>query len=233
MDTIIKQQIKRLNTIITDKLVEDIENGILKPGERLIQNDLAKRFGVSRVAIRDALMELRKRGLSVSVPFKGDIVRPVSYKNVSDIFDLREIVESFAVRLAINNIKDADIEEINNKLLSQLEALKSKDYKFLLQADWDFHWSIYKHCDNETLLEIIQVLWARIKQARSLTNFNTEWGSSWGKKSIKRHKHLFNAIASKDIDIASNIIAENIREAKSELINMLKQTQGWDESDIN
>jgi DNA-binding GntR family transcriptional regulator len=63
--------VKSLSTAISGQLAEMIHAGALKPGVHLVQTDLAERFGVSRVAVRDALAQLRQRGLAVNVPRKG------------------------------------------------------------------------------------------------------------------------------------------------------------------
>jgi DNA-binding GntR family transcriptional regulator len=78
-------KVKSLSTAIADRLAEMIHAGALKPGEHLVQTGLAERFGVSRVAVRDALAQLRQRGLAVNVPRKGTIVRPLSCKTVRDL----------------------------------------------------------------------------------------------------------------------------------------------------
>ena len=66
--------VKNLSDVIADRLGELIQTGSLRPGEHLVQTVLAEGFGVSRVAVRDALQELRRRGLAVNVPMKGTIV---------------------------------------------------------------------------------------------------------------------------------------------------------------
>lgn len=228
MNVIDKQEIKRLSTLITDRLAEEIESGTLKPGERLIQTDLAERFGVSRVAIRDALMGLRKRGLSVSLPLKGDIVRPVSCRTVAEVFALREVVEGFAVRLATARITEDGLAQILEKHRAQEQALGRNDVEYLLKADWDFHWSIYRHCGNEPLLEVIESLWGRIRQARSVAKNDAAWGSAWSEHSVRRHRALYDAIASRDAKKASRLAEANIRDAAKELIEQLR-AQGWDE----
>jgi DNA-binding GntR family transcriptional regulator len=225
----LKQEVKKLSTLISDRLVEEIQNGTRLPGERLIQNDLAERFGVSRVAIRDALMELRQRGLSVNVPLKGDIVRPVSCKHIADVFALREVVEAFAVRTAVSRIDAAGLSRLASMQREQETHTDKGDLEFLLDADWRFHSTIFSYCDNEPLLDVITSLWARIRQARSVAKINESWGHEWSAHSARRHKSLLAAIERRDADAASSITAENIRSAAAELIGQLR-AQGWDEA---
>ena len=93
-------EVKNLSAVIADRLAELIQTGSLQPDEHLVQTVLAEKFGVSRVAVRDALQELRHRGLAVNVPMKGTIVKPVSYKTIYDLFAVRKTVESLADREA-------------------------------------------------------------------------------------------------------------------------------------
>ena len=98
--------------MIADRLEDMIHAGMLKPGEHLVQTELAERFGVSRVAVRDALQELIQRGLATRVPRKGTIVRPVSCKIVRDVFAVRRVVESLAATEACKNMSEADFDRI-------------------------------------------------------------------------------------------------------------------------
>ena len=221
------QEVKKLSTIISDKLVEEIQNGQLKPGTRLIQTDLAEQFGVSRVAIRDALMELRNRGLSINVPMKGDIVRPVSLKTIQELFDIRGLLEAHAVKTAVERIDAQGIQLIQEKARAQEEAVAAGDIQQIIETDWNFHSSIYRYCDNESLIEMIEAIWMRIRQARSIARSDSDWGSRWGRASVKRHRLLMRAIRSGDGEKAASITVENIGKAGRELIEELK-AQGWD-----
>ncbi|MCX7788217.1 MAG: GntR family transcriptional regulator [Spirochaetes bacterium] len=219
--------VKTLSAIITDHLAEQIESGELKPGERLVQVELAKKFNVSRVAIRDALMELRRRGLSINVPKRGDIVRPVSCRTVRELFEIRRINESYAVQLSCSRIDEAGISKLRKIIKEQESCIRKKDIGGFMGKDWEFHAAIFEYCPNEQLKEFIQTLWARTRQARSVAQSDLSWGRQWAEASVARHKELLQALENRDCRKASDITARIIDEASKELEAELLRV-GWD-----
>lgn len=218
--------VKNLSAVIADRLVELIQRGALQPGEHLVQTVLAEKFGVSRVAVRDALQELRHRGLAVNVPMKGTIVRPVSYKTIYDLFAVRRVIESLAVREACANMTKEELDQIGTIINEQEELSRKKDMAGVIEKDWEFHKAIYEHCNNEPLNEIIVGLWLRTRQVRSLAQVNIAWGQDWSGKSIERHKHIFSALKERSVEKVEKLIVETIESALEEIIRGLKES-GW------
>ncbi|MCX8036122.1 MAG: GntR family transcriptional regulator [Candidatus Sumerlaeia bacterium] len=219
-----RNEIKRLSTLVADRLEEMIQTAALKPGEHLVQNDLAARFGVSRVAIRDALQELRRRGLAIDVPQKGVVVRPVSYKTIAELFAVRRVIEGFAVREACKRMGPPQWKELARLLKEQVQLAKKKDLAQLVEADGRFHEAIYRWCDNEPAREFIASLWARIKQVRSLARVQTDWGRQWARHSIARHRAILAALRRRDADTAEQLVAAAIDGALAELIEGLRES---------
>ena len=215
---------KNLAVTITDRLAHMIQTGVLKPGERLIQLDLSNRLGVSRAAVRDALHLLCQRGLSVTLPRGGTIVRPVSLKEVHDIFAVRRPLESLAAREACANLTEADLDKMA-AIITEQEALAAiPDANGLLEKDREFHDLIFSNCPNDTLRNIITTLWSRTHQARSLAHIDTTWAQSWGKKSAVRHRKILAALRKRDPRRVDKCITETIDHAEEELIIGLMQT---------
>jgi len=222
--------VKNLSTVIADRLAEMIHTGALKPGAHLVQTDLAERFGVSRVAVRDALAQLRQRGLAVIVPRKGTIVRPLSCKTVRDLFTARRVVEGLAAREACRRMTDEDLERIDQIVREQEELAHQPDMVELIEKDWEFHRAIYDRCDNEPLNEIIAGLWSRTRQARGLAQLEVAWGREWGEKSAARHRRIVEALRERDADRVEQLIVETIALAEEELVRGLQET-GWGEEE--
>ena len=225
-------EVKNLSTTIADRLSEMIKEGQLRPGERLVQVDLANNFGVSRVAIRDALQHLRQRGLVINVQWKGTIVRPVSCKTVEDLFNVRAAVESLATVEACSKMTKKDITALHGIIDEQVELVRSSDFKSLIPKDWDFHRTIYNRCDNELLKDIIVGLWERMHQARSLAQANREWGQSWGQNSIARHRALLECLEKGNCQDSGEIMRETIHLAAEGLLKGLRDS-GWGWSEEN
>lgn len=227
-DAIDPRSRKTVAALITDRLVEDIQNGILRPGARLVQMDLVQRFNVSRVAIRDALMELRRRGLSVSIPLRGDVVRPISVKTIRDLFEIRRINESYATALACRNISRSGVERLQAIIGEQRSLLAKADMAAFIDKDWEFHRSLFAFVDNQALKELIEGLWAQTRQARSIAQSDVAWAPTWGEASIRRHQEILDAVAGGDADAAMRITEQTISSAAEELCQELLAS-GWDE----
>ncbi len=227
-DAIDPRSRKTVAALVTDRLADDIQSGLLRPGSRLVQMDLVQRFQVSRVAIRDALMELRRRGLSVSIPLRGDVVRPVSVKIVKDLFELRQINESYATLLACRNMTKAGIKRLQTLIREQEKLLAKGDIAAFIDKDWEFHRSMFEFVDNEPLRELIEGLWSRTRQARSIAQRDVSWAPTWGEASIRRHQEILDAVASGDAKLAMKITEKTIRTAAAELCEELVRS-GWDE----
>ena len=224
--------VKNLSTAIADRLAEMIHTGALKPGAHLVQTDLAERFGVSRVAVRDGLSQLRQRGLAVNVPRKGTIVRPVSPKTVRDLFAVRQVVEGLAAREACPHLTDEDLERLDRIIREQENLAQKPDPARLIDKDWEFHQAIYERCDNEPLKEIIAGLWSRTRQARGLAQVEVAWGQRWGRQSAARHRRILEGLQERDADKVERLIAETIALAAEELVQGLEE-MGWGEENAD
>ena len=96
------------------KIRDEVVKGVLNPGERLIENDLVKRFNLSRGPIREAFRYLEKDGFINIIPNKGAIVAKVDVVEVKDFYAVLVVLECKAVEWAYPHIKEADLQELNN-----------------------------------------------------------------------------------------------------------------------
>ncbi|HYO43600.1 MAG TPA: GntR family transcriptional regulator, partial [Candidatus Limnocylindrales bacterium] len=100
---------KQLWESIADQLRDEILDGRLGAGSRLLETELADRFGVSRGPVRDALNELARQGLAEDLPRRGTFVSSLSEHDLEEVYVLRRAIEEAAVRLAIGKASDADM----------------------------------------------------------------------------------------------------------------------------
>jgi DNA-binding GntR family transcriptional regulator len=220
---------RNLSAALADQLSQMIQTGVLKPGAHLVQTELATRFGVSRVASRDALQQLLQKGLAVNVPRKGVVVRPISLKNVRDLFEARRYIESQVVRLASPHLTDKDFECLDRLIHEQEQCAQAQDLAHFIEKDWEFHQAIYNRCNNEPLKEIVALLWSRTRQARGVAQANPKWGKEWSKNSTERHRRVLKALRKRDAETAARLIAGNIDTAAEELVDGLREI-GWGEN---
>lgn len=217
-------EVKNLSQTIADQLANMIQNGRLKPGEHLVQLDLANQLHVSRAAVRDALHLLCQQGLAINRPRGGTVVRSVSIGEVREIFEIRRLLEGLAAERACENMSIKELEHLSQIITDQERLAEKPDPEGLLAKDREFHNIIFEHTHNKTLQDLIDTLWSRTSQARSLAQVDLKWAQNWGKKSAKRHRQIHNALQKRDAQKTKSLVIKAIDQAEKELIKGLKNT---------
>ena len=142
-----------LPSIIYEKLRVDILDGVLRPGQPLRQEELSKRFDVSRVPLREAMTRLTADGLIVLRPRRGYAVTELQRSEILEIFELRAVVEEHAGMLAAHARTPADIEKVEASLLN-MEKLKSTTSNYMLKwlrGNYEFHANLIASSRREHL----------------------------------------------------------------------------------
>lgn len=134
-------------------------SGALAPGTRIDQAELAKRFGVSIVPIREALARLQSAGLVEIVPHRGVFVASVAAEELVDIYTVREVLEEQAARIAVTQLTEEDLEALRELSAAMAADAKAKDYEALLAHNREFHFTIYRAAGRRHMLQIIERLW--------------------------------------------------------------------------
>ena len=98
-----------LRDVVFNTLREAILKGDLKPGERLMELQLAAQLGVSRTPIREAIRKLELEGLVIMIPRKGAVVAEITEKSLRDVLEVRRALEALAVRFACEKILPEEI----------------------------------------------------------------------------------------------------------------------------
>ena len=218
--------------VIAKSLEEKIYGAELKPGQRLVQENIARMFGVSRVPVRDALQILINMGLAVSMPRRGVFVRRLSKKSLGELFEVRKILEGSAIRLAVKRITAEDLNSLGLIVKNQQKALKDRNVKLNEKLDSEFHSIIYRSLENGLLIDLISANWARIKQARCTSTADSEHGVKWIAESIRRHMKLLDAMDKRDAELAYKIVIQTIDDSQREISLSLEQ-MGWLELNNN
>jgi DNA-binding GntR family transcriptional regulator len=129
-----------------------IQRGEFPPGSRLRQADVARRFGVSTTPVREAFALLQAEGLLQIDPHRGAFVFSPSEKDVSEYYEIREVLEDLAVSLAVERITDEVLRELG---VMHQEMLKTEDPATWAGINDRFHLRIYQAADHPRLSGII------------------------------------------------------------------------------
>jgi DNA-binding GntR family transcriptional regulator len=140
---------------IADALRNEIISGLLEPGERVLEVDLARKFGVSRQPVREAIRTLEREGLLTSLPNRGTFVTRVSLEDAIAIQDIRAQLEGLAARLAVEHLTAADFKRLRELIKQMRSAAKRRASHDLVALDLEFHTVITTRAKHRLLLEVL------------------------------------------------------------------------------
>ncbi len=207
-----------LRDVVFNTLRQAILRGELEPGERLMEIQLAKKLGVSRTPIREAIRKLELEGLVVMIPRKGAEVARITEKDMKDVLEVRGTLEELAVTLACKNISKQVIEDLKmaNKLFEA--AIVSKDVVKIVDADVHFHDVIYFATDNQRLIQIINNL------REQMYRYRLEYIKDARTHSIliSEHNDIIAKIEHNDVDGAKVAVSRHIYNQERGIVRMMR-----------
>lgn len=207
---------KPLREVVFESIRGAIISGVLKPGERLMEVQLAEKLGVSRTPIREAIRKLELEGLVIMMPRKGAYVADLSLKDITDVLEIRAALEGLASGLAALRITDKEIDQIELNAQQFHKAIEADDFDGIVQADIEFHDNIFKATRNEKLLQINNNLREQVQRFRIMYISK----SNKSKDLAKEHFEIAEAISKRDIDMAEKIAKRHIENAEKYIIKM-------------
>jgi DNA-binding GntR family transcriptional regulator len=205
-----------LTSAVVRRIQGLILNGEFPPGSTLPEIPLSQRFETSRGTVREALRVLADLGLVEIRPHRGADVAQLSPQRAREIYSLRSVLESFAVKLAltegrIHNREEAMIKQAFERM--QVCALTGEVFA-LIEADMDFHWAICSPCGHEILLDSLRGLQIRTRQFM----FYTKFLDADVESEVKAHTPLLRAVLSGEADRAEVAVREHITSAGERLL---------------
>jgi len=191
-----------------DALRAAILRGRLKPGERIVEADIARQMATSRSPVREAVRKLEHEGLVEYVPRRGTIVVGLSRDDASDAYQLRAHLEAYAARLAATRASDDQLDHLLEMIQRMRQSAVANDLEGLVAADVEFHRMICEASGSRRLLQAWQTLnparWTLISGLH-VTDLSLE-------QIAERHWPILAALQSHKPDNAENIIRGHILE---------------------
>jgi DNA-binding GntR family transcriptional regulator len=180
------------------RLRRDILSGILPPGERLIEEQLTQRFGISRAPLREALRELAQQGLVEHSPRRGVRVAELSAADVDELFGLRDLLEHYAMQLALPLPDSRSMAGLTGAWDAMAVAVRAGDAFAENEAHRRFHVEVVALAGQRQLLMAFEpvILKLQLYMAANLRREAEHWAPSEG---VERHRKLLEAIASGDL----------------------------------
>ena len=183
-----------LRDVVFNTLREAILKGELKPGERLMELQLAAKLGVSRTPIREAIRMLEQEGLAVTIPRKGAEVAKMTEKDMEDVLQIREALDELAAKIACEQISEEQLEELVATMHEFEESTKTDNVKKIAEADVMFHDIIYQSTGNPKLVNMLnnlreQMYRYRVEYLKDENNYPTL---------MKEHKDIVEGLVRKN-----------------------------------
>lgn len=183
-------------------LRESIVSGRLAPNERLVEDDLAKEFGVSRGPVREALQRLEQEGLVESFPHRGTAVMDVSLDEIAKVLiPIRLILEDHAFHAVQGRLRESDV----STLTGCIDEMRSANVQRAVEADIQFHQTVLERANKPHTLQI----WLSISP-RVRAFFTREGVPEDGEKRATEHRELLDVLRGNDAAKLSKILRAHI-----------------------
>jgi len=217
LNTVKLDNFKPLRDVVFQTLREAILKRVLKPGERLMENQLADEMGVSRTPVREAIRKLELEGFVVVFPRKGAYVSEVSYKDVHEVYEIRAALESLACGLAAERVTPDEIEEMQRYLVEESEYLYNDDFLLTVNTDVYLHALIYNAARNEKISSLISKLKDQVFRLRSTSILLP----GRKKESLLEHQEVIEAISRGNVELAQKLGQEHVEHAEQAMLELL------------
>jgi DNA-binding GntR family transcriptional regulator len=189
-------------------VLEAIDHGVFRPGDRLVESELADRFGVSRTPIREALQRLETQGV-VSRDGRSLVVSSLDHDQLGELYAVREMAEALAARLAARHASPSEIDLLREFVEADRGRTDQPDA--LIQSNKMFHAQLHRASHNRYLIQTL----ASMRRSLSLLSGTTLTDPGRGLQSVEEHAAIVDAIAARDEDAAEAA-------ARRHIVNALK-----------
>lgn len=202
---------------VFDKLENDIIQGVYPKGEVLTELKLVEQLGVSRTPIREALRRLEHERL-IADTGKGSVVLGITEDDLLDIMNIRERIEGLAAYYAALNMTEAGRQELKHIVDLQEFYFSRQDAEHLRKVDDEFHDAICNLSGRTVIKDTLVPLHRKTRRYRRLSM--EDWNRSI--HTTKEHRAIYEAVISGDAELASELTAQHIANAKEHMIKGMK-----------
>ena len=207
-----------LRDVVFNTLRQAILRGELKPGERLMEIQLANKLGVSRTPVREAIRKLELEGLVLMIPRKGAEVADISEKSLKDVLEVREALEELAARLACDKITKEGINRLKEAAQDFRSALKSNDITQMAEADVRFHDVICNATENQKLGQLLNNL------REQMYRYRIEYLKDQHvyEKLLSEHEEIIRHIEKGEKDEAARVVSRHIENQAQAVTDVIR-----------
>jgi len=203
------------------QIVRDIRAGVLMPGDRLTETDLAERFGMSRTPVREAIHQLEAEGLVVHTPRLGNTIRALDHSEISELYEMRAVLESTAARFAARAASAIELEEIE---AIQAAMARAETSEIRYHQNQNFHTAILNAARNRFLLQAVTA----VHKTLLVLGRSTMELPDRAEAAVVEHTAILNALTSRDEDEAERAMRRHMQRAHAARLRQLREARPLD-----
>ena len=211
---------KSLREMVAESLRQAILDGSFKPGQRLMDAEIATRMGISRSPVREALRQLEKDGLVRSHPNRGSIVADLSRDDMVELYGIRATLEGLAAAWACQKIGGQALDELG-RLADEMQALlpfeSDDDRVAFLHKDVEFHQHLLAAAQAPRLAELLAGVRLQIRVIMAAIS-STARASA---QAATEHREMVDALALRDCARAEALACRHVRGAQERMLRLL------------
>ena len=196
------------------------ENPALLMGNKFNEADIAKRFGCSVTPVRECMNMLRQSGLIVGESYQSSSVVKYSRKDVEDIFELRECLETWAIEKAFPNLDEKDVEALRAAQKNYAKAYEDFNQKDIIRYNWEFHLVIFNKANNGQFKKQIENIEDQISMIRAPIARNRRQLNNKEKLMlpVREHESIIDGIVNIDINEVKKALQNHLERIKNDCL---------------
>ncbi|TFI40161.1 GntR family transcriptional regulator [Rhodococcus sp. 1R11] len=212
---------KTLTHAVIDHIAEAVIRGVYPPGSQLPEVTLAAELNTARGTVREALRALRDRGLVEIHPHRGAFVQSIGEKRVREVFNLRALLECYALRTAMTRgyVDEAALGTIRAAFAELEDAYRRHDLFAVVDADIQLHYVIASTCREDLLLDHLKSIQMETRRVIVLTKVL----DSDAKAEPDSHRPVIEAIEADDVELAVSRLDDHICQSREQLLARLRE----------
>ena len=199
-----------ISTGVLGKIQKDILTGKLKPGQKLVEQELCREYKVSRTPVREALRQLESDGLVENILNRGAFVIGMSRQDYEDMFELRKIYEVQATKWAIERIDEEEMDRLEETFEFMEFYTLRNDIDKMLTINTGFHQVIYDASHNRMLKKMLSSYQTFLKYKGQESVYDDNYLSTV----LEEHRAIFKAFKDKDVKTGALAMEIHIDRAK-------------------
>ncbi|MGR3322632.1 MAG: GntR family transcriptional regulator [Pseudooceanicola sp.] len=201
-----------------ERLREEIRSGILRPGSRLTETEIAERLAISRTPVREAIRRLESEGLVDHQPRSGAVVRRLEYPEIMELYEMRTVLEATAARLAARAASPMEIEELT-AINAEMATAAAGEAERLVVLNRLFHARLMDAARNRFLLRSM----ASVESTMLILGPSSMEAPDRAREAVREHEAVLAAVSARDGDGAEAAMRAHMEHAQLARLKILRQ----------